>query len=82
MARITSRPQVVEIESQVGLFLNGYLMVRMQVAVAASERVTQCSEHLLHRWNSESGLPEHSHDLWLPIAIYISPAVALEAENP
>lgn len=81
MASIASCPQVVEIESQLRLLLDWNLMISMQVAVAASERVTQCSEHLLHRWNSESGLSLHAHNLRLPTAIHTPPAVALEAEN-
>jgi hypothetical protein len=82
MARIASRPQVVEVESQLRLLLDWNLMISMQVAIAASEGPTQFSQHLLHRWSSESGFLEYSYDLWLPIAIDTSPAVALEAENP
>ncbi len=82
MAAIASRPQVVEIESQVRLLLDGYLMISMQVAVAATECSTQFIQYLLRRWNSESGIPEHSDDLRLPATIHTPPAVALEADDP
>jgi hypothetical protein len=81
MAGIASRPQVVEIKSQLRLLLDWNLMISIQVTVAACECATQFIQHLLQRWNSESGFPEYFDNLRLPIAIYTPPAVALETQN-
>jgi hypothetical protein len=82
MAAIASSPQVVEIESQVRLLSNGYLMVGMQVAFAASEGCAQFIQNLLRWWVAEARLPEHLDNLRLPTTIDTSPGIALETENP
>ena len=82
MTAIAARPQVVEIEAQVRPVRNGYLMVGVQVAVAATECSTQLIQHLLRRWNPESGLPEYSDNLRLPTAIDTAPPIALETKTP
>ena len=82
MTAIAARPQVVEIEAQVRPVRNGYLMVGVQVAVAATECSTQFIQHLLRRWNSESGLPEYTDNLRLPTAIDTAPPIALETKTP
>jgi hypothetical protein len=78
---VASRPQVVEIESQVRPLSNGNLMVGVQVAVAPTECCAQFVQHLLRWWVTESDLPEYSDNLGLPAAIDTPPAVALEAQD-
>jgi hypothetical protein len=82
MTTITSRPQVVQIETQVGPLLDGHLMVRMKVAFAAVVSVAKLVEHLICGWVTEVSLPKHPDDVRLPAAIDTAPAVAFEAEDP
>ena len=82
MAAIASRPQIVEIESQVRPLRNRNLVVCMKVALTAVKAVAKLGQHSIGRRVTEAGLPEHSDNLRLPGAVNASPAVALEAEDP
>jgi hypothetical protein len=79
---IASRPEVVEIEPQIRPLLDGHLMIRMQVPLAAVVPVAKLRKHLVRRRRTQAPAPELLHDLRLPSAIDAPPAVPDEAQNP
>jgi hypothetical protein len=82
MACITSRPQVVEIQPQVGTSRNRNLVVSMKVALASSKCPSQRIQDQVSRRSFQAHLAELFHDLRFPATIHTPPAVALEAQNP
>ena len=75
MTAITSRFKVVEVEPEIRALHDRFLVVRVQVPVAACERYTQFFEHNFRRRRIESKLAELSNDLGLPATIDASPAM-------
>ena len=82
MKPIESRPDVVEIEPQIRPLLDGHLMIRMQVPLAAIVPVPKLRKHLVRWRRTQTEAPELLHDLRLPPAIDAPPAVPDEAQNP
>ena len=82
MTAITPRPHVVEIEAQVRLLSNGYLVVRVQVAFTPVVSVAKLGEHSSCGWVPETVLAEVCDDVRLPTTIHTPPTITLETENP
>ena len=81
MTAITPRPQVVEIEAQVRLLSNGYLVVRVQVAFTPVVSVAKLVKHSICRRVAETVPAEGSDDIRLPAAIHAPPGIPLKAQD-
>ena len=82
MAAVASRPQVVEIESQVRPVRDWNLMVGVQVAFTAVVSVAKLVKHSICGRVAETVPAEVRGDVRLPTAIHAPPAVTLETEEP
>src|SRR3954453_4419104 len=82
MATVASRPQIVELEPQVRSITNRDVVVCMKVPLAARKCAAQFFHDLIGRRRLQPGFAEVPHDIRFPFAIYTSPSVTLEAQNP
>ena len=82
MAAITSCTHIIQFEPQVGAFCNRNLVVCVKMTLTAVEVFAKLGQHAIGRRVTEASLAEYSDHIRLPVAVYASPTVAFEAEDP
>ena len=82
MASVAPGSQVVQLQPQVGPDRNRNLVIGVQVSLAALLPFAQFVQNPLDRRVAQFEASAVRDDVRLPPAIYTSPLVSLEAENP
>jgi len=81
VALVAPGPEVVEHQSEVRPRLDRYLVIGVEVAIAAIECLAELLEDVLGRRHAQACLSKQPDELWFPAAVDAAPDVPLETED-